>query len=200
MSDNHVTDFPAIPTKLIPQTQKSVGNFFFWGGGRGGGGGCTRTVSSTVLGTPPNAGDPGRLFGGLREGCLFSTERENKVGHSEASKRSRFPGCPLRGFQPSGSHPRATDKYGLRCAHCCFMFFQGCSLSHRCGRGTKYQDVQAQLLWMYFTNFLSFLFVFFIFVFFVVSCRCCCCFQQPFLGQVQGCNKTFVRPLYSSKM
>ena len=34
---------------------------------------------------------------------------ENKVDHSEASKRSRFPGCPLRGFQPSGSYPWATD-------------------------------------------------------------------------------------------
>ena len=42
--------------------------------------------------------------------CLFSTERGNKVGHSEAPKRSRFPGCPLRGFQPSGSYPRVIDK------------------------------------------------------------------------------------------
>ena len=48
-------------------------------------------------------------FRGLGEGCPFSTERENKVGHSEASKRPRFPGCPLRGFQPSGSYPQATD-------------------------------------------------------------------------------------------
>ena len=31
------------------------------------------------------------------------------MGHSEASKRPRFPGCPLRGFQPSGSYPQATD-------------------------------------------------------------------------------------------
>ena len=30
------------------------------------------------------------------------------MGHSEAPKRSRFPGYPLRGFQPSGSYPRAT--------------------------------------------------------------------------------------------
>ena len=31
-----------------------------------------------------------------------------KVGHSEAPKslRSRFPGCPLMGFQPSGSYPK----------------------------------------------------------------------------------------------
>ena len=35
------------------------------------------------------------------------------MGHSEASKRSRFPGCPLRGFQPSGSYPRATDNLRL---------------------------------------------------------------------------------------
>ena len=41
---------------------------------------------------------------------FVSTERENKVGHSEAPKRSHFPGCPLRGFQPSGSYPWATDK------------------------------------------------------------------------------------------
>ena len=31
------------------------------------------------------------------------------MGHSEASKRPRLPGCPLRGFQPSGSYPRAID-------------------------------------------------------------------------------------------
>ena len=37
-------------------------------------------------------------------------EQENKVGHSEASKRFRFPGCPLRGFQPSLSYLRATDE------------------------------------------------------------------------------------------
>ena len=50
-----------------------------------------------------------RLFRVLGEVCSFSTEQENKVGHSEAPKRSHFPGCPLRGFQPLGSYPRATD-------------------------------------------------------------------------------------------
>ena len=39
-----------------------------------------------------------------RRGSPFSKEREKKVGHSEAPER-RFPGCPLRGFQPSGSYP-----------------------------------------------------------------------------------------------
>ena len=52
----------------------------------------------------------GRLFRGLGEVCPFSKERGKKVGHSEAPKRPRFPGCPLRGFQPSGSYPQATDK------------------------------------------------------------------------------------------
>ena len=46
--------------------------------------------------------------------CPFSKEQGKKVGHSEAPKRPRFPGCPLRrfqpGFQPSGSYPQATDK------------------------------------------------------------------------------------------
>ena len=41
--------------------------------------------------------------------CPFSTERGKKVGHSEAPKRPRFPGWPRKGFQPSGSYPRATD-------------------------------------------------------------------------------------------
>ena len=57
------------------------------------------------------SGPRGRLFRGLGEGCPFPTERVNKVGHSEASKRPRFPGCPLRGFQPSGSYPQATDNF-----------------------------------------------------------------------------------------
>ena len=43
-------------------------------------------------------------------GCPFSTEREKKVGNSKASKRSRFSGCPLRGFQTSGSYPQVRDK------------------------------------------------------------------------------------------
>ena len=53
---------------------------------------------------------PERLFRGLGEVCSFSTERGNKVGHSEAPKGSRFPGCPLRGFQPLFSYPRAPTK------------------------------------------------------------------------------------------
>ena len=32
------------------------------------------------------------------------------MGLSEALKRPHFPRCPLRGFQPSGSYPPATDK------------------------------------------------------------------------------------------
>ena len=43
--------------------------------------------------------------------ALQGPRREVSVGNSEASKRPRFPGCPLRGFQPSGSYPRATDKF-----------------------------------------------------------------------------------------
>ena len=48
-------------------------------------------------------------FRGLAEVCSFSKERGKKVGHSETPKRPRFPGCPLTGFQPSGSYPQATD-------------------------------------------------------------------------------------------
>ena len=54
-------------------------------------------------------GSQGRLFRGLGEVCPFSKEQGKKVGHSEAPKRPRFPGCLLRGFQPSGSHPQDTD-------------------------------------------------------------------------------------------
>ena len=73
--------------------------------------GVSETPSQRPLGAPERLWGPrGRLFRGLGEGCPFSTERENKVGHSEASKRPRFPGCPLRGFEPSGSYPQATDK------------------------------------------------------------------------------------------
>ena len=53
-------------------------------------------------------GGPGEALQGPL--CSFSTEWENKVGHSEAPKRSHFHGCPLRGFQPSGSYPWATDQ------------------------------------------------------------------------------------------
>ena len=41
------------------------------------------------------------LVGSPLPGAPFS---EKKVGHSEAPKRSRFPGCPLRGFQRLGSY------------------------------------------------------------------------------------------------
>ena len=72
-------------------------------------------VSETPFpGAPQSPGKaprgPERLFRGLGEVCSFSTDREKKVGHSEAPKRSHFPGCPLKGFQPSGSYPEATDK------------------------------------------------------------------------------------------
>ena len=77
--------------------------------------GVSETPSQRPLRAPERLSGPrGRLFRGLGEGCPFSTERENKVGHSEASKRPRFPGCPLRGFQPSGSYPQATDKLLVR--------------------------------------------------------------------------------------
>ena len=36
-------------------------------------------------------------------------------GPFRGPKRPRFPGCPLKGFQPSGSYPQATDKFGKRC-------------------------------------------------------------------------------------
>ena len=71
------------------------------------------------LGKPPSqrhlrapdrlSGPRGRLFRGLGEVCPFPKERGKKVGHPEASKRPCFPGCPLRGFQPSNSYPQATD-------------------------------------------------------------------------------------------
>ena len=60
----------------------------------------------------------GEALQGPRRGvilvCPFSKERGKKVGHSEAPKRPRFPGCPLRGFQPSGSYPQATDNLPKR--------------------------------------------------------------------------------------
>ena len=63
--------------------------------------GVSETPSQRPLRAPERLSGPrGRLFRGLGEGCPFSTERENKVGHSEASKRPRFPGCPLRGSNP----------------------------------------------------------------------------------------------------
>ena len=68
--------------------------------------GVSETASQGPLRAPERlSGAPGRLFRGLGEGYPFSTEREKKVGHSEASKRSRFPGCPRRGVQPSGLLP-----------------------------------------------------------------------------------------------
>ena len=73
--------------------------------------GVSETPSQGSLRAPERLSGPrGRFFRGLGEVCSFSTEWENKEGHSEAPKRSHFPGCPLRGFQPSGSYPRATTK------------------------------------------------------------------------------------------
>ena len=74
------------------------------------------TPSQRPLRAPERLSGPrGRLFRGLGEVCPLSKEREKKVGHSEAPKRHRFPGCPLRGFQPSGSYPQATDKLCVFC-------------------------------------------------------------------------------------
>ena len=70
----------------------------------------SETPSQRPLRAPERLSGPrGRLFRGLGEVCPFSKERGKKVGHSEASKRPRFPGWPRKGFQPSGSYPRATD-------------------------------------------------------------------------------------------
>ena len=46
--------------------------------------------------------------------CLYRVLHQCMLrqSHPEAPKRSRFPG--LRGFQPSGSYPRATDKKRFR--------------------------------------------------------------------------------------
>ena len=63
--------------------------------------GVSETPSQRPLGAPERlSGPPGRLFRGLGEVCLFSKERGKKVGHSEAPKRRRFPGCSLRGSNP----------------------------------------------------------------------------------------------------
>ena len=48
-------------------------------------------------------------------------EGGKKVGHSEAPKRPHFPGCPLRGFQPSVSYPQATDKFPHISMHWLFV-------------------------------------------------------------------------------
>ena len=72
--------------------------------------GVSETPSQRPLRAPERLSGPrGRLFRGLGEVCPFSKEQGKKVGHSEASERPRFPGCLLRGFQPSGSYPQATD-------------------------------------------------------------------------------------------
>ena len=73
--------------------------------------GVSETPSQRPLRAPERLSGPrGRLFRGLGEACPFSKERGKKVGHSEAPKRPRFPGCAPSGFQPSGSYPQATDK------------------------------------------------------------------------------------------
>ena len=95
--------------------------------------------SQRPLGAPERLSGPrARHFRGLGEGCPFSTERENKVGHSEASKRPRFPGCPLRGFQPSGSYPQATDNYGTE------RLVPGCSVL--LGTGCRSCETATQLV------------------------------------------------------
>ena len=71
----------------------------------------SETPSQRPLRAPERLSGPrGRLFRGLGEACPFSTERGKKVGHSEAPERPRFPGCPLRGLQPSGSYLRPQIK------------------------------------------------------------------------------------------
>ena len=80
--------------------------------------GVSETPSQRPLRAPERLSGPWeRLFRGLGEVCPFSKERGKKVGHSEAPKRLRFPGCPLRGFQPSGSYPQATDKSSAETIH-----------------------------------------------------------------------------------
>ena len=70
--------------------------------------GVSETPSQRPLRAPERLSGPrGRLFRGLGQVCLFSKERGKKVGHSEAPKRPRFPGCPPErvptlGFLPSG--------------------------------------------------------------------------------------------------
>ena len=63
---------------------------------------------------------PGRLFRGFGEVCSFSTERGKEGVRFQRSgkrrwplrgpKRSRFPGCALRAFQPWGFYPRDAHK------------------------------------------------------------------------------------------
>ena len=66
----------------------------------------SETPSQRPLRAPERLSGPrGRLFRGLGEVCSFSTERENKVGHSEAPKRSHFPGCPPEGVPTLGLLP-----------------------------------------------------------------------------------------------
>ena len=43
----------------------------------------------------------------------FQRSGKTRWATQEAPKRSRFPGCFLRGFQPSGSYPQATDEFFL---------------------------------------------------------------------------------------
>ena len=101
--------------------------------------GETRLRGPEVLGPPFRAperlsGPRGRLFRGLGEVCSCSTEQEKKVGHSEAPKRSNFPGCPLKGFQPSGSYPQATDKHVASCVNLTGFLRNVATVSQR-GRG-----------------------------------------------------------------
>ena len=52
---------------------------------------------------------PGEALQGPRRGVFVFNGPGKQGGPLTGPKRSCFPGCPLRGFQPSGSYPWATD-------------------------------------------------------------------------------------------
>ena len=77
--------------------------------------GVSEALSQSPLTAPERLSGPRGGSAVVSERCVRFQRREKKVGHSEAPKRSRFLGCPLKGaptlgLQPSGSYPRATDK------------------------------------------------------------------------------------------
>ena len=76
---------------------------------------CTQVIRGLLPRGPERLSGLGGGSSGASERCVrFQRSGEKKVGHSEAPKRPRFSGCPLRRFQPSGSNPQATDKNGGR--------------------------------------------------------------------------------------
>ena len=83
----------------------------FWGPLRGLG---IRPLVSAIRGLGKALKGPERLFRGLGEVCSFQRSRETRWATQRPFWRSCFPGCPLRGFQPSGSYPRATDNWQSR--------------------------------------------------------------------------------------